>query len=235
VKRRVLAFAVALGAPLITPFGGATLAQSELHARGQVLAIGTRYLVFATGDALRLRPGTVVPKGTTLGSVVLVTLDPLAHDVSAIALEGAPVAGEIAIAQVPREFVVAAPRSARPIVSEAAAPSATAAARAGSDAASPTVMLVVTVPTNTPPTDDVYVATDRSNYGPSEIRMQRIDSRRFTAAVAFDVNGRVKYQYTRGSYATVERDRSGGIVEPHAVARPTQKIEDSVTRWADLN
>ncbi|GAC1349068.1 MAG: hypothetical protein NVSMB19_02430 [Vulcanimicrobiaceae bacterium] len=206
-----------------------------LYARGQILTAGARYIVFSTGDALALRPGTAVPKGVTLGSVVLVTLDPIARDVTAVALEAPPVPREIPIADVPRQYVVAAPHSARTIAAPSAAAGGSLGAIPGAGRAIATVTLEVTVPTNTPPADDVYVATDRSNYSPSEVRMQRIDSRRFSATVALDVNGKLKYQYTRGRYATVERDRAGGIVEPHAVDRPQAKIEDTVTRWADAN
>ncbi len=205
---------------------------AELHARGQILAIDARYVIFTTGDAIRLRPGTAIPKGATLGSVVLVTLEPGGRDVREIALEAPRVPNEIAIADVPRPYVVAAPKSARTSV---AAPAAATAPGGANVAGSATVTLEVTVPSNTPPSDDVYVATDRSNYSPAESRMQRVDARRFSATISLGVNGKLKYQYTRGTYASVERDRSGGIVEPHTVDRPRAKIEDSVTRWADLN
>lgn len=151
---------------------------------------------------------------------------------TAVVLRAPRVAGEIAIAEVPRRFVVAAPKSARVLAAARERPLGESAATAGLPAPA-TIVLEVTVPANTPPNDDVYVSTERSTYGAAEVRMQRIDARRFTATVAFDTAGHVRYRYTRGSYATVERDRRGGIVEPRVAERGASKRDDTVTRWAD--
>lgn len=206
---------------------------SAIYARGALLALDPHYAIFTTGDALRLRAGTPIPKGTTIGSVVLVTIDRVAGEIDAISLDP-HVPGEIAIADVPRDYVVAAPKSVRVTSAMLVPPGAGAPGAAASEIVRD-VTLEVTIPSNTSLGDDVYLSTNRSNYSPSEIRMQRIDARRFTATVALDANGRLKYQYTRGNYATVERDRYGGIVAPHVVDHPHAKIEDTVTRWADSN
>lgn len=208
-------------------------ALATIAVRGQILAIDSRYVIFTSGDAVRLRMGTPIPKGTTLGVVVVVTIDRASRDAIRVARDSPPLAGEISASELPRDYVVVAPKSARTL-----APVATIFGAGSASEGAParaTVTLEVTVPSNTPPSDDVYVSTDRSNYGPAEIRMQRIDSRRFTATVALDANGRLRYLYTRGNYDSVERDRSGGIVRPHVVDRDTAKTDDVVTRWADVN
>jgi hypothetical protein len=66
--------------------------------------------------------------------------------------------------------------------------------------------------------------------------MDRVDGSTFSISVAVAQGTALKYQFTRGSYATVERDRTGGIVNPHVVlAEPNAKTNDTVTRWADIS
>lgn len=223
----VTAFVLAHGAAPARADRTTQPASADLHARGQLLAIAPPFAIFTTGDALRLRAGTAIPRGATIGSTVLVTIARAEREIYEISLV-ARASDEIDISRVPREDVAVARASARTID---AAP--VASARTTGDAAS--VTLAVTVPANTPPSDDVYVSTDRSNFSPAEVRMQRIDARRFIATVPLGPTGKLRYQYTRGSYATVERDRSGGIVEPHVVDSPQRSNADTVTRWADTN
>lgn len=239
MTRGAYATAVAIGSALVACAASARAeeapASPELHVRGAILAIDARYVVFATGDAIRLRAGTAVPKGATIGSMVLVTIDRSERAIDAIVLD-AHASDEIAIADILRPFVVASAASAR----SAPEPVRAGASAIGGAGDAPTraianVTIVVTIPTNTAPGDDVYLSTDRSNYSPSELRMQRVDARHFTATVALDASGKLKYQFTRGTYATVERDRSGGIVAPHLADGTTAKIDDTVTRWADSN
>ncbi len=203
---------------------------TALFVRGHVLAIGRGFVVFDSGAALRLRNGTPVPAGITLGSAIEITLDPTSREIIAILREPKTMhAYAIDIKDVPADDLVGT--SAEP---RASLPGLGASAAAALGIA--TVTLTVTVPANTPPTDDVYVATDRSNFSPSEIRMQRVGARRFVTTLGVSGDARLRYEFTRGTYATVERDRSGGIVEPHVLDFGAGKtIETSVTRWADLD
>jgi hypothetical protein len=92
----------------------------------------------------------------------------------------------------------------------------------------------VRVPNDTPPNDDVYLATERTNYNAAELRMNRVDARRWTIALPLAAGTAMHYIFTRGSYATVERARGGGIMTPRSVtAAPGATARDSVTRWAD--
>ena len=186
--------------------------------RGQVLAIGHGYVIFTSGTTVRMRDGTLVPRGTTLGSSIRARLDRATGDVVSIELDPKDTGDDLDATRVQAGGATAA---------EAASPVRAAAV---------VVTIGVTVPANTPPTDDVYVATDRSNFSPSEIRMQRTSSRRFTVSISLPPDSKLRYQFTRGSYATVERDRSGGIAEPHALAVTSSvTVENVVERFADLN
>ena len=228
-----LALALALDAasPSAAP---APSPPAVLYVRGQILSVGRSYVVFTTGDAVRLRAGTPVPAGTTLGSRVRVAIDEGTHDITAIERDPRlPRENEIEVADLPRDDVAVSPKSAG-----SPAPPQLGMLRSSGAAArgAVTLTLEVTVPANTPPSDDVYVATARSNYSPSEIRMQRTSARRFTVSIALPAETTLKYQYTRGTYATIERDRSGGIAAPRELdALPHAATDDTVVRWADLN
>ena len=201
----------------------------DQYVHGQLLTIGNGFIVFTTGDALRLRAGTVVPKGATVGSLVRVTIDQLARDVKAIELEPhLSLPGETDATGLGKQYVVRSAGSApKPVPTDtaAAAPSELV-----------TVTLFVDVPANTPVGDDVYLSTERSGFNASEIRMQHVDARHFTTTLSLPSGARLRYQYTRGTNASVERARNGDIAQPHEfVANAGARESDSVARWADIN
>jgi hypothetical protein len=214
---RVVSIAAFLLA-IVEPLGlRAQTPATPISIRGQTLAIGHGYVIFTTGTTVRMREGTLVPRGTTLGSTIRVRLDRATGD-------------DVDAARVPAPFAV----SGLTALGASATTTAETAAPVRAEAA--VVNLAVTVPANTPPNDDVYVATNRSNFSPSEIRMQRTSARRFTVSLSLPRDSKLRYQFTRGSFATVERNRSGGIVEPHVLAVGSEAtVETIVERFADLN
>ena len=226
---RAPAFAQVLPAP--TPVAAPA---PPLLVRGQVLSAGRGYLVFTTGDAVRIRPGTPLPPRAVAGSLVRVAIDTLDGAIVSVVYEpAAALPGEIDATNIPRQYVAVSPKSA-----PSAAPPALAVTRADTPAGAAdgtfAITVAVRVPPNTPVGDDVYLATDRSNFNPSEIRMQRLDATDFSVSLALRAGTRLRYQFTRGSFATVERDRSGAIVDAHVldVTRDV-KTADVVVRWAD--
>jgi hypothetical protein len=205
---------------------------STLYVRGQALSYVDGYFVFTTGDAIRLRRGTVLPKGLSVGSVVTITLDRASREVTSIALDPPPNGSEeIDIGALPRQYVVISEKSApRP------KPSGLGLGTAAAASGLVNVTIDVNVPANTPVSDDVYLSTDRSTYSPAEVRMQRLDARRFSISLGLPANTLLKYQFTRGTYQSVERDRTGGIEPPHELpVLPNAKAEDTVARWADIS
>ncbi|HEY0798796.1 MAG TPA: hypothetical protein VGD50_06570, partial [Candidatus Baltobacteraceae bacterium] len=99
-----------------------------------------------------------------------------------------------------------------------------------------TVRIDVTVPSDTPPTDDIYLSTDRSNFGAAELRMNRVDAYHWTVTLPAPAGTTFQYQFTRGNYATVERDRSGGVFTPRVLnVHPGVTSSDTVARWADIS
>ena len=196
---------------------------------GQVLAVQDGYLVFTTGDALRILPGAVIPANLRLGAFVRVKLDPAAHAVTALASARVAAPGDLAAEHLPREYVVASPKSLR-----TEPPAGSAGAGGGQTAA--TVTIDLRAPDSTPLGDDVYLATDRSGFSAAEVRMLRVDSQRFSVSLRLPVGTQLRYEFTRGSFTSIERDRLGGIVEPRTIeVKSDTTVHDSVARWADVN
>ena len=216
-------------APAPTPIASPSDDIVPLYVKGQVLTIASGYFIFTSGDSVRMLPGIVVPAGVMTGSYVRVTIDQLQRAITAIELEPKIVlAGEIGASDIPRQYVVVSPKSAPlPVPS---------GQTGGGVGGSVSVSIVVHVPGNTPATDPVYLSTERSSYNPSEIPMQRVDATTFSVTVSLPAGTALRYEFTRGTYTTVERDRTGGIVSPRVInSAPNAKSDDTVARWADLS
>ncbi len=201
----------------------------DQYVHGQLLTINNGFIVFTTGDALRLRAGTQIPRGATVGSLVRVTIDQLARDVKAVELEPrTTLPGETDATSLGKQYVVRSEGSApKPAPVQTAAPPPSELV---------TVTLFVEVPANTPVGDDVYLSTERSGFNASEIRMNHVDARHFITSLSLPGGSRLRYQYTRGTNASVERARNGDIAQPHEfVARANARETDTVERWADVN
>jgi hypothetical protein len=96
------------------------------------------------------------------------------------------------------------------------------------------VTIDVRVPDDTPPGDDIYIATDRSGFSASELRLNRVDAHRWSIALQLPALSTLHYLFTRGSYATVERTRGGGIAPARGLtAAGRTTVDDVVARWAD--
>jgi hypothetical protein len=196
---------------------------------GQLLALQDGYVVFTTGDAVRVLPGAPLPARPRMGAFVRARLDPASHAVAALAYANGRTAGDLDAEHLPREYVVASPKSLR------SAPPPGGQGSNG-DATAATITIDLRVPDSTPLGDDVYLATDRSNFSAAEVRMLRVEAQRFSVSLRLPVGTQLRYEFTRGSFTSIERDKLGGIVEPRTLdVKADATVRDSVARWADVN
>jgi len=94
----------------------------------------------------------------------------------------------------------------------------------------------VYVPARTPPSDDVYVSTERSGWSPSEMRMDRVDARHFRLVLKLSRGARVAFRVTRGSFGTTERDAARALPPAHiATGEPNAQVRVDVAAWADID
>jgi len=103
------------------------------------------------------------------------------------------------------------------------------------DAQLVTVTIDVSVPNQTPPTDDVYLSSERSGWNPAEIRLNRVDALHFSAQLQLPAGVRFAYRITRGSFSTGERDAGFQLPPPHTlVPAPGAVQKIAVDNWADI-
>jgi hypothetical protein len=94
----------------------------------------------------------------------------------------------------------------------------------------------VYVPPRTPPSDDIYVSTERSGWSPSEMRMDRVDARHFRLVLKLHRGARVAFRVTRGSFGTTERDAARALPPAHVAAgEPNAEVRVDVAAWADID
>jgi hypothetical protein len=183
------------------------------------------YIVFTNGAALRLADPATAFAGK-IGETIRLRIDLATHLVRTI--ERAPsemLPGEIEAAALPAGYATATAQTPAP-----------RAAGSASDAAAVTVTIVVRTPDDTPLTDDLYLSTERTAFNPAELRLVRLDSRHWTIDLSLPRGATLHYRFTRGSFATGERDRAGALVTPHTlVAAAGLRVEDTVERWGDRN
>ncbi len=94
----------------------------------------------------------------------------------------------------------------------------------------------VYVPPRTPPSDDIYVSTERSGWSPSEMRMDRVDARHFRLVLKLRRGARVAFRVTRGSFGTTERNAARALPPAHVAAgEPNAEVRVDVAAWADID
>ena len=97
------------------------------------------------------------------------------------------------------------------------------------------VTIIVTVPAQTPATDDVFLSTERSGYNPAELRMDRQDALHWSISLTLPRGAHFSYRITRGSFATGERDASRQLPPTHTFVASAGTVDHAtVITWADI-
>jgi hypothetical protein len=212
-----------------------------LEFNGQVIDIERGYVVFSSGDALRLARAVSIKDAATNvaptyklapGFYAVATIDQSTGEVSALRTSLKALPGGTAVALVPRRYVIAA---SSPKPNPDLAPHHATFTSALSKKV--TVSVTVQVPPNTPFTDDVYMTTDTSGWNAQAIKMQRVDGLHFSIQMDLAGGTVIHYLFTRGNWTTVERDRAGLQRKPRSLdieGGDSQIVDATVFRWADL-
>jgi len=186
-----------------------------------VLALTSQFLVVSGGDALRVSPHCICAK-LAPGTNAIVALDPSGAVVELRRAGGA--ADQRASEKLPPSAVVVDPRSSRALHAAEAATHTV------------TITLDVQVPADTPPGDDLYVSTDRSGWNAAELRMQRVDPTHWSIQLRLPDGQPLLYRYSRGSFPTLEADRSGQLAPARKiVAKDGLVVHDAILRFSDLS
>ncbi|HYK54192.1 MAG TPA: hypothetical protein VEV38_11730 [Candidatus Eremiobacteraceae bacterium] len=231
----------ATASPSATPTPSANPTSLPVIASGQIVDLERGYIVLATGDAFKLDPavriiddktGAAPSYAIVPGVFGSITIDQATALVTDVRTSLEPLAEGIQVAQIPRA-----------LVSVASSP------QPNPDLAPPPVMLRsqlssavrvtidVEVPPETPLTDDIYITTDSSGWNAQAIKMQKVDGRHFRIQVDLKGGTQFRYLFTRGSWQSVERARSGLARDPRTLFVPggdSMVLDATVYRWADI-
>jgi hypothetical protein len=186
-------------------------AAAVLTYRVVPLACTSAGIAIAGGGVLRV-PADASCAGVTPGRAIAVTIDADGRATPHPLDAGAHPASELPAAAF--AFVPASP--------------------AAGEGAEVTITIVVRVPASTAAGSDIYLATERSGYNPSEIRMDQLDARRYRLQLPLRVGARLAFRVTRGTSTTIERDAKGRLPAPHiATGQTGATFEIVVAAWSD--
>jgi hypothetical protein len=186
--------------------------------RAIVLARSGDRLVLGGGGVLRVAANCTC-SGDVAGRAALIDL---ADDGSVVALRRADTAPTT-----PAKPASDIPHSAYAFVPQS------------SDGGDPTVpvavTIIVTVPAQTPSTDDVFLSTERSGWNPAELRMDRLDALHWSISLTLPRGAHFAFRFSRGSFTTGERDESRQLPPVHTlVAAAGTVAHATVATWADI-
>ena len=214
---------------------------APIVASGQIIDLEKGYIVFATGDAFRLDPavrvvddrtGVAPSYAITPGVFASITIDPSTALVTEVRTSLDPIAEGIQVSQMPRALVsVASSPKPNP---DLAPPPVTFHSQLS---AAVLVTIDVEVPPETPLDDVIYITTDSSGWNAQAIEMQRVDGRHFRIQINLKGGTQFRYLFTRGSWQSVERARSGLAREARTLSVPggdSMVVDNTVYRWADI-
>lgn len=203
---------------------------------GQLLDVRAGYVFFTTGDGFRLDSTAKIDDAATGGPTTLApatrtyaraTFDAANGHVVELALSTHKLAPEASYDAI-RKFAVA-------LSTPAPNPDLKSGVE-GFNGRPVLVTFTVEVPSRTPFSDAVYLATDTSGWSATAIRMNRIDALHYRVSRPFASGTRFLYRYTRGSWRAAERGQNGLEVPPRpfVVANTDVKSKsDVVYSWGD--
>ena len=216
---------------------------------GQILDERQGYLFFTTGDGFRLAPDVKIADAWTGGPTTLTpvtrtyaraTFDP-SGNVIEIALSKRKLPDDATfddakVAEIGHAYRVAlSPEKPNP---DLEGPSVANGGEGGFTGGNVRIVFLVEVPSGTSFSDQVYIATDKSGWSPTAIRMDRVDALHYRVAINQPSGARLYYKYTRGSWQAAERGQNGIEGRPRLLLvrnLDVQTKKDIVYGWSDQN
>jgi len=105
---------------------------------------------------------------------------------------------------------------------------------------SATVNFRVTVPADTPPDAQLFIAGDFQGWAPGDTPMTQVDATTWSIELPFKAGTAIQYKYTRGSWESVEKDEACGEIPNRTLTADAssgteQLVEDVVGKWRDID
>lgn len=99
-------------------------------------------------------------------------------------------------------------------------------------------VFVSSVPPNTPPSSDIFIAGNFNNWNPGDPAFQLTDHQDGTFSITFSPSpGQLQFKFTRGSWATVEGNANGGFIPNRTYTYPggIDTASVSIGGWEDIS
>lgn len=222
------------------PLPGATASHGPvLRFAGQLLDMQKGFIFFSSGDAFALDPAVRIVDYVSGGATALrpqtrvyarAAFDVASGRITELALSAKKIPAEATYGEI-KKFAIA-------LSTPVANPDLGGGPGGVGTGKLVLVTFTVRVPPATPLSDDVFIATDVSNWNPVAIKMDRIDALRYRITQQLRAGTKILYRYTRGSWTSEERSQGGLEVDPHAFTVRDQDVirrDDVVYHWADEN
>jgi len=202
---------------------------------GQILDDQAGFVFFTTGDGFRLDPNVKIVDAVTGGPTKLepvtatyarATFDAGNGRVVALALSGKALPMEAAYQDVKKFAIALSTPYANPDLTHAE----------GFTGQPVPVTFTVEVPSRTPFSDEIYLATDASGWSATAIRMDRVDALHYRVTRDFNSGTKFLYRYTLGSWQSAERGPGGIETKPRVFQVRNADIQsknDVVDNWGD--
>ena len=205
---------------------------------GQLLDDRSGFAFFTTGDGFRLDGKVKIDDAKTGGPTTLVpqtrtyaraTFDTSTGTIVELALAKNKLPAEASYDDIKKFAVALSTPYANPDL---------ASHGEGLDGKPVLVTFQVEVPPKTPFDDPVYIATDKSGWSATALRMDRVDALHYRLIMPIASGTMFLYRYTRGSWQSAERGQNGLEVPPRkfSVKNADVKLQpDVVYAWGDSN
>ncbi len=205
---------------------------------GQLLDDRSGFAFFTTGDAFKLAPDVKVDDAKTGGPTTIVAQTRTYARATFDSSTGTIVELSLAKSKLPDEASYDAIKKFVVALSTPYANPDLAGHNEGIDGKPVLVTFQVEVPPKTPFDDPVYIATDKSGWSATALRMDRIDALHYRLTMPLASGTSFLYRYTRGSWSSAERGQNGLEVPPRKffVRNADVRLQpDVVYAWGDSN
>ena len=217
---------------------------------GQILDERAGFVFFTSGDGFRLAPTVKIEDAWNGGPTKLqpvtrtyarATFDPAGNVIElALSIRKLPddaTYDDAKVRAVGKAYRVAlSPQQPNPDLG--GGPGSTDGQGGGFTGENVRVVFVVEVPPKTPFGDQVYIATDKSGWSATAIRMDRVDSLHYRVSLDQPSGAKLYYKYTRGSWRSAERGENGIEGKPRLLVVQNLDVQtkrDTVAEWGDQN
>jgi len=202
---------------------------------GQILDEQAGFVFFTTGDGFRLDPDVKIVDALTGGPTKLqpvtttyarAVFDTGNGRVVQLALSERPLPPDAAYEDIKHFAIALSTPYANPDLTHTE----------GFTGQPVPVTFTVEVPSRTPFSDEIYLATDASGWSATAVRMDRIDALHYRVTRTFPSGTRLLYRYTRGSWKSAEDDENGLQRKPRLLLvrnSDVQSEKDVVYSWGD--